>query len=64
MKSPESTTPAAHNAFTVTTSPGTHTLCGDIAYTVKDDANAVVGSSDQPMAYDTSTDKFTFNSQD
>lgn len=62
-KQPAETTPAAHYEFPVTVTPD-HTLCGAVKYVVKDDANAVVGGSDNPMAYITADKKFTFDSMD
>ena len=41
-----------HDAFVVTTSPITHTLCGDPTYTVTSNGNAV-DSTTTPLSYDT-----------
>lgn len=62
-KQPAETTPAAHYDFPVTVTPN-HSLCGAVKYVVKDDANAVVGGTDKPMAHLTADKKFTFDSMD
>jgi len=52
---------AAHSAFTISTFPTPHTLCGDIAYSATFDGTPVDGD---PLAYDSATRKFTANSDD
>ena len=51
----------AHPAFTITTIPIPHTLCGNIAYSATFDGNAVDGD---PLDYDPDTRKFTAESED
>jgi len=50
---------AAHSAFTISTYPIPHTLCGDIAYSATFDGTAV---DSDPLAYDSDTRKFTAES--
>ena len=52
---------ASHSAFTISTLPIPHTLCGNIAYSATFDGTAV---NDDPLDYDPVTRKFTADSDD
>ena len=52
---------AAHGAFTVTTTPRTHALCGDVALSATLDGAPVDGD---PLSYDPASRVFTASSDD
>ena len=54
-----------HPEFTYTASPRAHQLCGEFTYVAKnDDTSAVIGTSDEPLAYNPTTRTFTAYSTD
>ena len=53
----------SHTAFTVDTTPITHSLCGPITYSVTFDGVAI-GLGSVPMTYDSTSNKWAIYSED